>query len=88
LRQHQSKVKLYYLIPIYFLTTSYALITDYCFVDKKTAWHFSGEYRDVGKAKFRTHSAYGSHASYQDAHAFLYYSHDLNPNIFLSWQAG
>jgi hypothetical protein len=81
-------VKLRYLIPILFLTTSYELITDYCFVDKKAPLHFSGEYRDVGKAKFRTHSVRGSHAVYEDAHAFLYYSHYLNSNNSLSWKVG
>lgn len=81
-------MKIRYLTPIYFLTTSYALITDYCFVDKRTPFHFSGEYRDVGKAKFRTHSVRGSHATYEDAHAFFYYSHYLNSNNSLSWQVG
>lgn len=81
-------MKLRYLIPIFFLTTSYDLITDYCFVNKKNPVHFDGEYRDVGKAKFRTHPVRGSHAAYEDAHAFLYYSHYLTPNNALSWKVG
>lgn len=81
-------MKLRFLIPVFFLTTSYELITDYCFVDKKNPWHFDGEYRDVGKAKFRTCSVQGSHAAYEDAHAFLYYSHFPSTNNSLTWKVG
>ncbi len=81
-------MKLRYLIPVSFLSSSYLLVTDYCFIDKKDPWHFSGEYRDVGKAKFRTHSVRGTRAAYEDAHAFLYYSHYLTDHNALSWQAG
>jgi hypothetical protein len=84
----ETQVKLRYLIPVFFLTTSYELITDYRFVDKKHPFHFDGEYRDVGKAKFRTHSVRGFHAAYQDAHTFLYYSHYLTPDNSLSWKVG
>lgn len=74
--------------PLFFLTTSYELITDYSFVSKKHPVHFDGEFRDVGSAKFYTHSVKGSHANYQDAHAFLYYSHYLTPDNSLSWKLG
>lgn len=76
------------LIPLFFLTTSYELITNYGFVDKKHPVHLDLEFRDVGKAKFRTHSVKGSHAGYADAHAFAYYSHYLTPNNTLSWKVG
>jgi hypothetical protein len=81
-------VKLLYLAPLFLLTASYELITDYGFVNKKHPVHFDGEFRDVGKAKFRTHSVKGSHVEYQDAHAFLYYSHYLTPDNSLSWKLG
>jgi hypothetical protein len=76
------------LVSIFFLTTSYELITDYRFVNPQQVVHFDGEYRDVGKAKFRTHPVRGTHANYQDAHAFLYLSHYLTPNNSLSWKVG
>ncbi len=76
------------LVCIFFLTTSYELITDYCFVNHRHPVHFDGEFRDVGKAKFRTRSVKDSHAEYQDAHAFLYYSHYLTPLNSLSWKVG
>jgi hypothetical protein len=81
-------VKLIYLAPLFFLTTSYELITDYRFVSKKHPVHFDGEFRDVGKAKFRTRSVRGTRETYQDAHAFLYYSHYLTPDNSLSWKVG
>lgn len=81
-------MKLKYLAPLFFLTTSYELITDYSFVSKKHPVHFDAEFRDVGKAKFYTHPVKGSHAEYQDAHAFLYYSHYLTPDNSLSWKVG
>lgn len=81
-------MKLRYLIPLFFLTVSYELITDYSFIDKKHPIHFDGEFRDIGKAKFRTHPVKGSHVEYQDAHAFLYYSHYINAENALSWKLG
>ena len=81
-------MKLIYLAPLFLLTTSYELITDYRFVDKKHPVHFDGEFRDIGKAEFRTHPIQGTHATYQDAHAFLYYSHYLTPDNSLSWKVG
>ena len=81
-------LKILGLAPLFFLTTSYELITDYSFVSKKHPVHFDGEFRDVGPAKFYTHSVKGSHAKYQDAHAFLYYSHYLTPDNTLSWKVG
>ena len=81
-------MKLKYLAPLFFLTCSYELVTDYGFVNKKHPVHFDGEFRDIGKAKFRTESVRGSHAQYQDAHAFLYYSHYLTPHNSLSWKVG
>ena len=73
---------------LFFLTTSYELITDYGFIDKKHPVHLDTEFRDVSSAKFYTHSVKGSHAEYQDAHAFLYYSHYLTPDNALSWKVG
>ncbi len=84
----RRQVKLKYLAPLFFLTVSYELITDYGFVSKKHPVHFDGEFRDVGKAKFRTQSVKGSHVEYQDAHAFLYYSHYMTPDNSLSWKVG
>lgn len=81
-------MRLFYLAPLFLLTTSYELITDYSFISKKHPVHFDGEFRDVGKAKFYTHPIKGTHADYQDAHAFLYYSHYLNPDNALSWKVG
>lgn len=81
-------MKIFYLAPLFFLTTSYELITDYSFVNKKHPVHFDGEFRDVGKAKFYTHGVKGSHQEYQDAHAFLYYSHYVTPDNSLSWKVG
>ncbi len=81
-------VRLRYLLPLFFLTTSYELVTDYGFVSKKHPVHFDSEFRDIGKAKFRTHPVKGSHEQYQDAHAFLYYSHYLTPDNSLSWKVG
>lgn len=76
------------LASVFLLTTSYELITDYCFVDGRHPVHVDSEYRSVGKAKFYTHPVKGSHAEYQDAHAFLYYSHFLTPHNSLSWKVG
>ena len=81
-------VKMRYLAPLFLLTTSYELVTDYSFVNKDHPVHFEGEFRGIGKAKFYTHSVKGSHAEYQDAHAFLYYSHYLTPDNALSWKVG
>ncbi len=81
-------MKLIYLAPLFLLTMSYELITDYSFIDTKHPVHFDGEFREVGKAKFYTHPVRGSHAEYQDAHAFLYYSHALTSDNFLSWKLG
>jgi hypothetical protein len=81
-------MKLRYLLPLFLLTASYDLVTDYSFVDGKHPVHFDGEYRYVSKAKFRTHSVKGTHETYQDAHAFLYYSHFLNQENSLSWKVG
>ncbi|MBI3237078.1 MAG: hypothetical protein HYZ48_05215 [Chlamydiales bacterium] len=75
-------------LPLLFLLSSFELITDYSFVDKKHPVHFEGEFRNVFPAEFRTHSVKGSHVNYQDAHAFLYYSHYLTPDNSLSWKAG
>lgn len=76
------------LTTVFFLTTSYELVTDYRFASDKHPVHFDGEFRDVSKAKFRTHPVKGTHAEYQDAHAFLYYSHYLTPHNSLSWKVG
>jgi hypothetical protein len=64
------------------------LITDYSFIDSKHPVHFDGEFRQIGKAKLRTHPVRGSHETYRDAHAFLYYSHALTPDNHLSWKVG
>ncbi|MBS0620803.1 MAG: hypothetical protein JSS61_05025 [Verrucomicrobia bacterium] len=76
------------LVPLFFLTTSYELITNYGFVDKENPLHFDAEYRHVAPAKFRTASVKGSKATYDDAHAYLYYSHYLTPDNSLSWKVG
>lgn len=76
------------LLVIFVLCSSFALITDYSFVDPEHVVHFDGEYRNVGKAKFRTDSVKGSHERYADAHTYLYFSHYLNENNALSWKAG
>lgn len=76
------------LVPVFLLTMSYELVTDYRFVDSRHPVHFDSEYRYVDKAKFRTHPVKGTHAEYQDAHAFLYYSHYLTPHNSLSWKVG
>ncbi len=76
------------LLPLFLLTSSYELITDYSFIDEKHPVHFDSEFRRIGKAKFRTHPVRGSHEIYQDAHAFLYYSHKLTPDNALSWKVG
>src|SRR5689334_18243208 len=73
---------------LFLLTTSYELVSDYSFVHSPHPVHFDGEYRQVGQAKFRTDSVRGSHETYKDAHAFLYYSHALTPDNFLSWKVG
>ncbi len=81
-------MKLRYALPLLALTSSFELITDYRFVDKKHPVHFRGEFRDVTPAKFRTHSVKGSHVHYEDAFAYLYYSHFLTPDNSLSWKVG
>lgn len=88
-------MKIRYLSSLLLLTlsyelASYELVTDYCFVDKKHPVHFDGEFRGVGKAKFYKGPNHidGSHQNYQDAHAFLYYSHYLTPDNSLSWKVG
>ena len=75
-------------IVFFTLCSSFALITDYGFVDKDHLFHFDGEYRNVGKAKFTTDSVEGSHQRYADAHTYLYFSHYANANNALSWKAG
>lgn len=81
-------MKRLFLIPLFLLTTSYELVTDYSFVSKKHPVYFDGEFREVGRAEFYTHGVRGSHMEYQDAHAFLYYSHYLTPDNSLSWKVG
>lgn len=76
------------LSALFLLTTSYELVTDYSFAEKGHPVHFDGEFRAIGKEKFRTHPVRGSHATYEDAHAFLYYSHFLTPDNSLSWKIG
>ncbi|HEY2809811.1 MAG TPA: hypothetical protein VGJ00_00240 [Rhabdochlamydiaceae bacterium] len=72
----------------FLLCSAFALITDYSFVDKEHIAHIDAEYRNVGKARFRTLAVKGSHERYADAHAYLYFSHYLNANNALSWKAG
>ncbi len=81
-------MKILYLTPLLLLTSSYQLVTDYSFISKKHPVHIDTEFREIGKAKFRTHSVRGSLVEYEDAHAFLYYSHFLTPDNALSWEAG
>lgn len=81
-------MKLIYFSPLVFLMMSYELVTDYAFVNKEHPVHFDGEFREVGKAKFYTHGAKGTHVEYEDAHAFAYYSHYLTPDNALSWKVG
>ena len=81
-------MRLIYLFPIYLLSSSFVLITNYGFLDPERPVHFESEYRQVGKAKFRTHPVQGSHERYTDAQANVYYSHFLNKDNALSWKAG
>lgn len=75
-------------LSLYLLCSSYQLITDYGFVDQHHPVHFDAEYRDVGRAKFRTPGFKNSHVHYKDAHAFAYYSHLLTPDNSLTWELG
>ncbi len=77
------------------LLFSYARVTDYGFViptsyefADKHQWHFEGDYRFVGKAKFTTEDVEGSHLRYSDAYANGYYSFCMNPCNSLTFQAG
>ena len=76
------------LSSLFVLSSSFEFITHYGFVDKSHPVHFSGEFRDVGPAKFRTRSVKGTHQKFRDAYAFGYFSHYLTDNNFLSWKAG
>ena len=81
-------MKLYYALPILALSSSFDLVTDYSFVNKHHPVHFDGEFRDVYPAEFSTHSVKHSKVHYEDAHAFVYYSHYLTPHNSLSWKVG
>lgn len=81
-------LKILYLIPLLLLTSSYQLVTDYRFVNPVYPIHLDTELREVGKASFSTPSVRDTYVDYEDAHAFLYYSHFLNPDNALSWEAG
>ena len=77
------------LLPIFFLSTSYYnLVTDYSFVTPDSHVYVDTDYRQVGKAKFRTRSVHGSHEQYQDGHGSLFLSHYLTECNSLSWEAG
>lgn len=81
-----SNMKAFYSLSLLILTSSFELVTDYQFIDKSHPVHFDGEFRNVFPADF--HASKYSKAHYQDAHAFLYYSHYLTPDNALSWKAG
>lgn len=81
-------MKLRYALPIFVLASSFELVTDYSFVNKSHPVHLDAEFRDVSPAEFRTHSVRHSKVHYEDAHAFLYYSHFLTPHNSLSWKVG
>ncbi|MBI2743337.1 MAG: hypothetical protein HYX48_05415 [Chlamydiales bacterium] len=76
------------LIPIQLATSSYVLLTDYSFLKNRPSLYFESEYRQVGKAKFRTESVEGSHVKYADGFGSLYFSHPVSENNYLSWEAG
>ena len=89
-------MKLRALVPLSLLLCSYARITDYGFivptdyefVTKKHHWHVEGDYRQVGRATFRTEGFKHTKLRYADGYGNAFYSRYVNPENFLSLQAG
>lgn len=76
------------LLPLFALSASSLFATDYLFVDEKDRWHIDANVRGVGKAKMRSHPVRGTHATYVEGGASVFYSQFLDPNNSLTWRLG
>ncbi len=68
--------------------TDYTFLNSDMFVREKKVFHFEADYGHVGAAKVTTGNAFGTKTHYSEGNASVYFSHFLNKENSLTWQAG
>jgi hypothetical protein len=74
------------LLPFLVFISCSAFAFECCFPLPTNPWNLEGQYRFVGKAKFRDHAR--GHLLYSDAYGALSYTQFLNMNHLLTYQVG
>jgi hypothetical protein len=76
-----------------FLSTSlsasdYTFLNADMFVREKSVFHFEADYGKVRPAKITSGNAFGTKTHYAEGNSSIYFSHFLNKENSLTWQAG
>lgn len=74
--------------PFFVWGTDYSFLNEEVFVKQKSLWHFESDYSKIAPAKMTTSDVYGSKLHYSEANASMYFSHFINNENALAWQAG
>lgn len=72
----------------YLQATDYSFLNDEAFVRQSEIWHFESDFSKIAPAKMTTSGVKGSKLRYSEGNGSMYFSHFLNNENALAWQAG